>query len=74
MLNTVSAIDLPPAPQDVIVSRGPFATDPAKPWRWESKDRSAIDPLFRGRYHFEDCEAAYDDAVAHGHTVVGVRE
>ncbi len=61
--------DTPKPP--VVVSRNPAV---AKPWRWETKDISVVDPRFAGRYHFEDCEAAYDDAVANGHEVVEVRE
>lgn len=68
----VVAIAADPFP--VIVSRHPKPVDPARPWRWETKNIPAADPRFRGRYHFEDCEAAWNDAGAHGFTDREVRE
>lgn len=64
----------PGLPQPVVVSRGRFPSDRAKPWRWESRDYRPSDPRYRARYHFEDCEAAYNDATAAGHTDIEVVE
>jgi hypothetical protein len=61
------------APQDVIVSHSHIPGS-AEPWRWHSARIDPVDPRFRARGGFRDCESAANDATEHGHRVVEVRE